>query len=967
MAESPVNVTENPCKMCLPLGVVTAFYGVAGAMSLLHGSQGCSTYIRRHMATHYNEPVDIASSSLSEEGTVFGGEANLLKGLANLIKLYGPKIIGVSTTCLAETIGEDVPAILKKFKAGNPGIETELVPVAAPGYGGSHFEGWWLGLRAIVGHLATDPGRHDGINVIMGPSSPADVRAVKELLEETELEFTVFPDISDNLDGARNPVYSRLPLKGTPVAAIKRMAGARATIELTRFGDPEASPGLFLEKEWGVPLMRLDPPAGLEATDDFLATLGELGGKIKAKTLDRRGRLMDAMADSHKHCALGRAAAFGDPDFVLSTARLCAENGILVKLATTGHKCRDFAKTLKPVMEASGAGVGEGEFVAEDFRDFSFIEKEAERLGVNLLIGSSEARRIEKKLGIPLARATFPIHDRTGGQRTRTFLHDGSLAFLDVLANSLLAEEEAVFRERIVRGVRGAGSRPVGVPATHSKDGPGEKAGGVAIPLFGAAGRSGVAPAIATGKGAHPCFDREAARRDARLHLPVAPSCNVSCNYCSRDGDCPNESRPGVSSAVLSPPEALERFRVAKNKIPNLSVVGFAGPGESLATPELTLETMELIRKEDKDVIFCLSSNGLALPLWLKDLRALGLRHLTVTVNAVERRVAERIYSRVDWMGEVFDGGTGSRILMANQFAGITLAKKLGMAVKANTVYLKGINDRHVPEVHEKLGRLGVDIGNLMPHIPVAGSVFSGLEKPRDVEVRAARLECEVFLPQMSHCRQCRADAAGLLGEGTPDFLRGEGAAGICRGSRTEAPAEASPRRGPVLAPVPAPVFPNASEKAAPGPGEFGMAVASESGVMADTGLGRAERFLARASDGKSLRLPENREVGEPRGGRGRACRSETRTDFRSGGEKRGRDPSVLAEKPGDADAVAAVGIGDSGGRLPGAAGVRAFSSPESADKAVIDAATRLLGERAGSARETGAEREFPATARNAR
>ena len=150
MSANLVNLNTNPCKMCMPMGSVSAFYGISKSMSILHGSQGCSTYIRRHMATHYNEPVDIASSSLTEEGTVFGGTKNLLKGLENLIKLYNPEVIGVSTTCLAETIGEDVPAIIKQFKDAHPEVTATIIPVASPGYAGSQYEGFFRALHAIV-------------------------------------------------------------------------------------------------------------------------------------------------------------------------------------------------------------------------------------------------------------------------------------------------------------------------------------------------------------------------------------------------------------------------------------------------------------------------------------------------------------------------------------------------------------------------------------------------------------------------------------------------------------------------------------------------------------------------------------------------------------------------------------------------------------------------------------------------
>jgi len=155
-----LNLNVNPCKMCMPMGAISALWGVKGCMPMLHGSQGCATYIRRHMATHYNEPIDIASSSLTEEGTVFGGEANLLKGLKNMMELYNPEVIGVCTTCLAETIGEDVEAIVKKFSG------VKVITVSSPGYGGTQNEGWFAAIRSILEQIEPNKQPNGKINII---------------------------------------------------------------------------------------------------------------------------------------------------------------------------------------------------------------------------------------------------------------------------------------------------------------------------------------------------------------------------------------------------------------------------------------------------------------------------------------------------------------------------------------------------------------------------------------------------------------------------------------------------------------------------------------------------------------------------------------------------------------------------------------------------------------------------------
>ncbi|MDR3152872.1 MAG: radical SAM protein [Deltaproteobacteria bacterium] len=948
MPDCLVNVAENPCRMCLPLGAVTAFYGLEGAMSLLHGSQGCSTYIRRHMATHYNEPVDIASSSLTEEGTVFGGERNLVKGLDNLIRLYRPKLVAVSTTCLAETIGEDVRAMIRRYKADRPGLETELVAVPAPGYGGTHFEGWFRGLAAALDQLPLKKDPNPCVNVIPGPSSPADVRALKGVLEESGLGFILFPDISENLDGPYDPVYSRLPSGGTPLSLVSLMAGARATIELSLFAPPQDSPGLLLKERYGVPLVRLAPPVGLRGADGLLAALRELGGTPPARLAKSRGRLMDAMCDSHKYSALGRAAFCGDPDFVHSMARLAAENGLPAVLAATGSKADGFAEAVLPEVRESLATQLIPEGFVSDRADFARIEAEAEALGVNLMAASSDARRMCSRLGIPLVRACFPVHDHVGGQRIRTFGYEGSLALLDRMVNELVTREEEGFRSRIKGEFLAGGAKaaaasaglavaaalpPAGAPGGIGPAGPPASAAlsGPAPSLAGAADRSLPGPAPAPrGPGAppnclplelsgHPCFSLEASHACARLHLPVAPGCNISCNYCRRDRDCPNEGRPGAASRVLTPEEALERFREVRAARDDLRVVGIAGPGEPLHSPEAALRTFALVRREDPGIQLCLSTNGLMLPLHLRELFDLGLRHLTVTVNAVDPSVGAAVCSHVDYHGGRYFGEAGASLLLAGQLGGIALARSLGIRVKVNTVLLKGVNVAHVQEIARKVASLGAEIGNLMEHYPVPGSVFERLPETSAEERGELRRRCAAHLSQMTHCRRCRADAAGLLGG---DFREGAAPVGeAAAASAPEAPAEAE-------AGLPV----------------YRIAVVTKSAVVVDSHFAQADRFYIYESDGRDLRLVENRKAGGSPGVCGGGCGA------RGGAGRPEGFMSGLVNALSDCHAVVASRVGDSPKRLFAEKGILAMSSLETVDKAVLAAARAVGGENASQA-----------------
>ncbi|MBE0584405.1 MAG: nitrogenase, partial [Desulfofustis sp.] len=225
--------TTNACKLCKPLGAAIAFRGIEGCVPFLHGSQGCATYMRRYIISHFNEPIDIASSSLGEKHAIYGGAANLKLGLSNVIATYRPQVIGVATTCLTETIGDNVPMILREYRE-EFGLADglEVVHVSTPSYGGTHMEGFHAALRAVVTQLAEHGAHHQGINLLGGFVSAADLRYLKTTCREFGLDVTLLPDYSETLDGEIAEVYQLIPNGGTPLSAIRMMGGAKATIEL---------------------------------------------------------------------------------------------------------------------------------------------------------------------------------------------------------------------------------------------------------------------------------------------------------------------------------------------------------------------------------------------------------------------------------------------------------------------------------------------------------------------------------------------------------------------------------------------------------------------------------------------------------------------------------------------------------------------------------------------------------------
>jgi nitrogen fixation protein NifB len=280
---------------------------------------------------------------------------------------------------------------------------------------------------------------------------------------------------------------------------------------------------------------------------------------------------------------------------------------------------------------------------------------------------------------------------------------------------------------------------------------------------------AGVPPELAALARTHPCYSEDAHHHFARMHVAVAPACNIQCHYCHRKYDCANESRPGVVSERLAPEDAIRKVLAVAAEIPELSVVGIAGPGDALANPEVTFATLAGIRRAAPDLVLCLSTNGLALPDHVERLVEAGVRHVTVTVNMTDPAVGERIYPWIVRGGRKVRGREASRILSERQLEGIAALAARGVLVKVNSVVIPGVNDAHLPEVAQAVRRAGAFLVNLVPLIsaPEHGTHYgrTGRRGPTDAELEAVQRACEVDARLMRHCRQCRADAVGRLGE----------------------------------------------------------------------------------------------------------------------------------------------------------------------------------------------------------
>ena len=260
----------------------------------------------------------------------------------------------------------------------------------------------------------------------------------------------------------------------------------------------------------------------------------------------------------------------------------------------------------------------------------------------------------------------------------------------------------------------------------------------------------------------HPCFSEKACHAFGRCHIPVAPKCNIQCNYCIRDFDCVNESRPGVTTQVLNAQQSVELVRKVMEKFQYIKVVGIAGPGEPLANED-TFEALRLIHEEFPHVILCISTNGLLLPEKIDHLHRYGVDNITITLNAIDPAIGAQIYQFVEFKGKRYTGLEAAKILLENQMKGIRMAIDRKMIVKINTVYIPGINERHIPEIAKKVGEMGVYTFNVIPLI--AQYKFADITPPTPEMKRKMQDECSKYVRQMRHCQRCRADAIGKLGQ----------------------------------------------------------------------------------------------------------------------------------------------------------------------------------------------------------
>jgi nitrogenase molybdenum-iron protein beta chain len=439
-------LTINPAKACQPLGAVFAAVGFESTLPFVHGSQGCVAYYRSHFTRHFKEPTSCVSSSMTEDAAVFGGLKNMVEGLANAYNMYKPKMISVSTTCMAEVIGDDLNSFIKNAKEKGSVPQEFDVPFAhTPAFVGSHitgydnvlkgiFEHFWDGKAGTVPALERVP--NEKINFIGGFDgyTVGNLREVKRILGLMGVDFTVLGDNSDVWDTPTDGEF-RMYDGGTTLEDAANAVHAKATVSMQEFCTEKT---LAYIAGKGHEVKSFNHPIGVEATDKFLVEMSRITGKPIPDSLAReRGRLIDAIADSNAHIHGKRFAIYGDPDFCLGLAGFLMELGAepVHILSTNGGKV--WEERVRALLAGSPFGKNCHVYAGKDLwhmRSLLFTEP------VDFLIGNTYGKFLERDTGTPLIRIGFPIFDRHHHHRYPLWGYQGGLNVLVWLLDKIFDE-----------------------------------------------------------------------------------------------------------------------------------------------------------------------------------------------------------------------------------------------------------------------------------------------------------------------------------------------------------------------------------------------------------------------------------------------------------------------------------------------------------------------------------------------
>ncbi|RXK81140.1 nitrogenase molybdenum-iron protein subunit beta [Chlorobaculum sp. 24CR] len=439
-------LTINPAKTCQPIGAMYAALGVHGCLPHSHGSQGCCSYHRSTLTRHYKEPVMAATSSFTEGASVFGGQANLLAAIETIFSVYDPEVIAVHSTCLSETIGDDLQQITKKAKDDGKIPEGKYVIYAStPSFVGSHITGYANMVVGMAEQFAKSIGeKNDKVNVIAGWMEPSDMREIKSLASRLGVKIVLFPDTSDVLDAPQTGKHEFYPKGGTTIAELISAGDSKCSLAV---GCISAEPAaVALDKKCKVPFETVDMPIGLSATDRFIMALSKAGGvKVPDEITAERGRLVDVMADMEQYFYGKKVALFGDPDQLMPLTEFLLDLGMIPAHIVSGTPGNRFEKRMREILErAPGANFRNGA-QADMFLLHQWIKNEP----VDLLIGNTYGKYIARDEDIPFVRFGFPILDRIGHSYFPNIGYSGSLRLVEKILGVLMdRQDQTALEER---------------------------------------------------------------------------------------------------------------------------------------------------------------------------------------------------------------------------------------------------------------------------------------------------------------------------------------------------------------------------------------------------------------------------------------------------------------------------------------------------------------------------------------
>lgn len=430
-------LTINPAKTCQPIGAMYAALGIKGCLPHSHGSQGCCAYHRSTLTRHYKEPISAATSSFTEGASVFGGQANLVQAIDNIFTVYEPEVIAVHTTCLSETIGDDLPQIFDKARKDNKVPEGKtLLGAATPSYVGSHVTGFANMVKAMA-ELAEKSGTKSGrVNVIPGWVEPADMEEIKRIAGLIGVKINMFPDTSGVLNGPMTGEYTMFPEGGSTIDDIRTSGDSLGTLALGEWCSADAA--RLLDSRCKVPCSILDMPIGLKATDRFVDALRTVAGSSVPEEISKeRGRLVDMISDMHQYFYQKKVALVGDPDQLIAMTEFLVSIDMCPVHVITGTPGKKFEKKIRELTSEAGFEVN-----VKASGDMFLLHQWIKNEPVDLLIGNTYCKYIARDEDVPLVRWGFPILDRQGHQHFPTVGYMGGLRLLEKILEALLDRKD---------------------------------------------------------------------------------------------------------------------------------------------------------------------------------------------------------------------------------------------------------------------------------------------------------------------------------------------------------------------------------------------------------------------------------------------------------------------------------------------------------------------------------------------